>query len=177
MSGYGAGMEPFVLSVIGDDRSGLVAALSDVVSDHGGSWERSHVTELAGVFAGVVLVRIPTDQAEAFRGALGPLKDQGLLDVTIRSAVADDDEDAPTVRFEVVGTDRPGIVREVSSRLASLDVGIVDLQTWTESAAMAGSPLFRAEAVVRLADGITRATVIDALEDLSSDLMVDVAED
>ena len=172
------GVESYVLSIIGADRAGLVDALSEVIVEHGGSWERSHVTELAGVFAGVVLARVPPDRSEAFREALRPLHDRGLLDVSLRAAGADEpDGDAPVIRFEVVGADRPGIVHEVSHRLAELDVGIVDLQTWTESAAMAGSPLFRAKAAVRLPDGLSRDEVVDALQDLSSDLMVDVAED
>ncbi len=170
-------MESFVLSVIGADRAGLVEALSEVVADHGGSWEQSHMTELAGMFAGMVLVRLPSDRAGDFREALGPLRDQGLLDVTLRAATTDDDSaESPSLRFEVVGADRPGIVHEVSHRLAALGVGIVDLRTWTESAAMAGSALFRAAAVVRLPDGVAADDVIGALEALSNDLMVDVRD-
>jgi glycine cleavage system regulatory protein len=172
-------MEPFVLSLIGADRAGLVDALSEVVAEHGGTWERSHVTELAGVFAGVVLVRVPTSRSSAFVDALALLREQGLLDVTVQSAADEEDlpEDAPTVRVEVVGADRPGIVHEVSHRLAGLGVGIVDLRTWTESAAMAGSTLFRAAAIVRLPDDVDRGGLVDALEDLAGDLMIDVVED
>lgn len=171
-------METYVLSIIGADRAGLVQALSEVVAEHGGSWERSHVTELAGVFAGVVLVRVPADRADALRQALRPLRDQGLLDVTLHPGAPDEpDDEAPTVGFHVVGTDRPGIVHEVSRRLAALDVGVVDLRTRIESAAMAGSPLFRAEVVVRLPEGVTRWDVVAALEELSNDLMVDLDDD
>ncbi len=56
-------------------------------------------------------------------------------------------------------------------------MGIVDLHTWTESAAMAGSPLFRATAVVRLPEDVTMAELTSALEDLSDDLMVDLLDD
>ena len=166
-----------MLSIIGADRAGLVEALAEVVAEHGGSWERSHMTELAGMFAGMVLVRVPAERSGGFREALAPLGERGLMDVTLRPAAADDATvPSPTVALEVVGADRPGIVREVSHRLASLGVGIVDLRTWTESAAMAGSPLFRAAAVVRLPDGLSRGELIGALEDLSADLMVDVAD-
>jgi glycine cleavage system regulatory protein len=177
--GYVAGMEPFVLSIIGADRAGLVAALSDVVVAHGGSWERSHVTELAGVFAGVVLVRVPAERASAFTQALEPLREHGLLEVAVRAAEDDDEppDDDAAVRFEVTGADRPGIVHEISQRLASLDVGIVDLRTWTESAAMAGSLMFRADALVRLPANVDRHGLVDALEDLAGDLMIDVADD
>ena len=168
-------MESFVLSMVGADRAGLVDALSEVVVEHGGTWERSQMTELAGLFAGVVLVRVPADRASAFRDRLSPLREQGLLDVTVHTvAGASSEPQGEVVRFEVVGADRPGIVHEVSHAVAELGIGIVELETWTASAAMAGSPLFRAEAVVRLPEGTTRDQLVDALEGLSNDLMVDL---
>lgn len=171
-------METFVLTIIGADRAGLVDALAEVVADHGGNWERSQLTELAGMFAGMVLVRVPHDGADAFRAALDPLREQGLLDVTLKAAQSDGlPDDAATMRFEVVGADRPGIVHEVSHLLADQGVGIVDLRTWTESAAMAGQPLFRARAEVRLPTGVDAADITAALEDLADDLMVDVLDD
>lgn len=169
-------MESFVLTIIGADRAGLVDALSEVVVDHGGSWERSQMTELAGMFAGMALVRVPSGRAGAFRAALEPLHDRGLMDVTLRTAADDLPADAPTVSVEVVGADRPGIVHEVSHLLAERGIGIVDLRTWTESAAMAGSPLFRAVAVVRLPEQVSTADLTGALEGLSDDLMVDLGE-
>lgn len=171
-------MDSFVLAVIGDDRTGLVEALSQVVTDHGGSWERSQLTELAGVFAGVALVHLPPARVDAFRQALGPLREQGLLDVTLRSALAEDTpaRHAAAVGVEVVGADRRGIVHEVSHLLSSRGVGIVDLRTWTESAAMAGELLFRARAVVDLPDGMTPDELVAALQDLADDLMVDLVE-
>ncbi len=112
----------------------------------------------AGMFAGMALVRVPSDRASAFRDALAPLHDQGLMDVTLRAAADELPEDAATLGFEVVGSDRPGIVHEVSHLLAERGIGIVDLRTWTESAAMAGSPLFRATAVVRLPADVSPRT-------------------
>lgn len=172
-----------MLSVIGADRAGLVDALAEVVAGHDGSWDRSQMTELAGVFAGVVLVRLPAGRVEAFRGALDPLRERGLLEVTLRPA----DEvvpapggagsvDGPTATVAVVGADRPGIVHEVSHLLADLDVGIVELRTWTEVAPMAGEPLFRVEATVRLPAAVTARDLTVALEGLADDLMVDLAD-
>jgi glycine cleavage system regulatory protein len=171
-------MTPFVLSIIGDDRTGLVEALSDVVVAHGGSWERSQMTELAGVFAGVALVHVPGDRVDDFRSALVPLHDQGLLDVTVHPADLDAEPsgDHPVVRVEVVGADRPGIVREVSALLASMGVTIVDLETRTEQAAMAGELLFRIDAQARLPAGVDSGNLTAALENLADDLMVDLSE-
>ena len=49
-------MATLVLTLIGDDRAGLVNAVAEVVARHGGNWERSQMAELAGKFAGIVLV-------------------------------------------------------------------------------------------------------------------------
>ena len=53
-------MPRLVLTVIGDDRSGLVEALANVVTNHGGNWEHSQMAELAGKFAGIVIGRTTT---------------------------------------------------------------------------------------------------------------------
>ncbi len=170
-------MDDLVLTIIGPDRTGLVEALSQVVTDHGGSWDRSHVTELAGWFAGVVAVRIPSRSTDDFEAALPGLQDRGL-DVVVRRA-GDRAMTTPGARVDVqiMGADRPGIVREISTLLTSLGVGIVDLQTRTEPAAMAGGHLFRVSAQLSLPEGLDRVGLAGALEDLAGDLMVDLAED
>ena len=66
-------MTTLVLTVIGDDRSGLVSMLSGVIAQHGGSWERSQMARLAGKFAGIVMVSVPDDRADALIDALEPL--------------------------------------------------------------------------------------------------------
>ncbi len=58
-------MATFILTVLGDDRPGLVSALSAPISAHGGSWERSQMSRLAGKFAGIVLVAVPDARADA----------------------------------------------------------------------------------------------------------------
>ena len=42
-----------VLTVIGEDRPGLVEALADLIDRHEGSWDESRMARLAGHFAGV----------------------------------------------------------------------------------------------------------------------------
>ena len=66
-------MATLVLTVIGDDRSGLVSALSGVIAANGGSWERSQMARLAGKFAGIVLVAVPDDRADELIRDLQPL--------------------------------------------------------------------------------------------------------
>ena len=168
-------MAHMVLTVIGDDRAGLVDALSRVIADHDGNWEESHMAELAGKFAGIVLATVPDRHVEALTAALQPLRDQGLLDITAERA-SEEVPDAPRSRMSLhlEGLDQPGIVRDVSHALAALDVSIETLETSTTSAPMSAETLFIADAAITLPVGVEPGTVADVLEDLAHQLMVDI---
>lgn len=163
-----------VLSVIGDDRAGLVKALADVIETGGGNWERSHLSELAGKFAGIVVVSVPSDRADALRTALEPL--QGLLDVTVHdgSAPADPAEGGQDVRVELLGNDRPGIVGAVSGVLAQHGLSVAELVSTTSDAPMAGGRLFEAIAVATVPAGTDLDALQADLERLATEIMVDL---
>lgn len=168
-------MAALVLTVIGDDRTGLVNALSDVIARHHGNWERSEMAELAGKFAGIVLVTVPDDARAALVHDLGLLRDQGLLEVT--AAVSDAAVDTSTVTrlaMSLVGNDRPGIVRDLSAVLTSHGVSIEELRTSTREAPMAGGTLFEADATLVVRSDHDIAALRRAVEQLAGELMVDI---
>ena len=47
-----------VLTVIGDDRPGLVEALAETIAAHEGNWLESRMSHLAGKFAGLLRVSV-----------------------------------------------------------------------------------------------------------------------
>ena len=67
-------MTTYVLTAIGDDRPGLVAALAAAVDEHGGSWVDSQLALLAGKFAGIVQVDLPDESVQGFLSALEGLE-------------------------------------------------------------------------------------------------------
>lgn len=166
-----------VLTVIGDDRAGLVKALADVIEQGGGNWERSHLSELAGKFAGIVTVTAPDDRVDALRAALAPL--EGLLQVAVHDTAAPQDvsarETRQELRIELLGNDHPGIVGAVSGVLATHDLSVVELQSATRDAPMAGGRLFEATALVTVPAGADLGALQSDLEELASEIMVDVA--
>ncbi len=169
-------MATLVLTVIGDDRSGLVSALSGVIAAHGGSWERSQMARLAGKFAGIVLVAVPDDSADALVRELGPLSIDGLLDVTVeRTSDPGGAADATRLGLELVGADRPGIVHDISRVLASRQVSIEELHTSTREAPMAGGMLFEARATLLAPSNVPIADLRAVLEELANELMVDIS--
>ena len=169
-------MTTLVLTVIGDDRSGLVSALSGAIADHGGSWERSQMAHLAGKFAGIVQVTVPDHEAEALIADLEPLGSQGLLDITAESGSEDDPKaDQTRLQLELLGGDRPGIVHDISSALAARSVSIEELHTATREAPMGGGMLFEATATLLAPADAPIADLQEALEALANELMVDLS--
>lgn len=178
-------MATLVLTVIGDDRSGLVSALSGVIAEHGGSWERSQMARLAGKFAGIVCVAVPDDRAEALTAALAPLGAQGLLDVTVERggdtvgatdrSDGSDGGDGTVLSLELVGADRPGIVHDITRVLAAHHVSIEELHTDTRPAPMSNDMLFEARARLVAPPTVGTAELREVLEELANELMVDLS--
>lgn len=171
---YHFAMTTLVLTVIGDNRAGLVHALSEAIAQHGGNWHQSHMTELGGKFAGIVEVRVAPDKADALVAALGPLEADGLLDVTVARADNEEDEPATLLTLSLLGQDRPGIVNELSAALAAQRISIDELRTSTRSAPMAGELLFEAEAQLAVPASVSIEDLRSSLELLGNELMVDI---
>ncbi|MBI5160716.1 MAG: ACT domain-containing protein [Micrococcales bacterium] len=167
-------MTTLVLTVAGADRTGLVEAVARVVADHGGNWERSELAELAGTFAGVVLVTVPDAREADLRAALAGL--EGLLEVTARGGVerASAGREEREIALTVLGNDRPGIVREVSATLANLGLSVERMTAQTRDAAMAGGRLFEATIVARASAEADLAGLRERLERLASEIQVDI---
>ncbi|ATG54584.1 transcriptional regulator [Brachybacterium ginsengisoli] len=168
----------YVLTAIGDDRPGLVAALAAAVDEHGGSWVDSQLALLAGKFAGIVQVELPDERAQDFLDALPSLADEVGLEVEAAAAGSPVGATAhSTLRLHLLGQDRTGMVREISSALRSQGATIDALRSWTREAPEGGGMLFEAEAEVRLPAEADENGVREALETIAAELMVDLELD
>ena len=167
-------MADLVLTLIGPDRPGLVEAVAEVVATHRGNWLESRMAHLAGKFAGILRVEVASDKVPALLAALAELDSRGLKVVGEPSSQASMDTAGRTLDLELVGLDRPGIVREISQLLASSGANVEELSTDRTSAPMSGEMLFLAKARVRLPSSADLGTLRAALERLASDLMIEL---
>lgn len=168
-------MTTLILTVAGSDRPGLVAAVADIVDAHGGNWERSQLAELAGVFAGVIQVSVAPEHERDLQDALRAL--DGSLAVTVHTGA--DAQAAPErpLTLQVLGNDRPGIVREVSAVLRAHELSIQDMTTETRDAAMAGGRLFEASVAATVPASTDLMALRADLERLTSEIQVDITLD
>jgi len=166
-------MATFVLTVVGDDRPGLVSALSVPIKAHGASWERSQMSRLAGKCAGIVLVTVPDDRFDALAADLTALDAQGLQ-VAVERVDQPAERESLRLHLELLGADHPGIVAEISASLAARGVSIEDLSTDVREAPMAGGTLFEARAVLNAPASASTDGLRSMLEGLADELMVEI---
>jgi glycine cleavage system regulatory protein len=169
-------MQSLVLTAIGDDRPGLVEALSTLISSRGGNWLESSMAQLAGQFAGILRVDVAEADAPALIEALERFEALRISVTTARGA-ATPEHGARRLNLTLVGQDRVGIVREVSQVLARHQVNVEELNTATSSAPMSGETLFHARASLKGHAGLDAMALKADLEALSNDLIVDITLD
>jgi glycine cleavage system transcriptional repressor len=165
------GPRVLAVTVLGDDRPGIVAELTAALAELGGNLEDSTMTLLRGHFAMVVLVRTeaPMSQVEA---ALEPLGESGALNVDVRelaeSAASDPTAQGRLWALRVHGADRPGIVAALTQVVAEHGGNIVDLGT------RLGTGLYVLLAEVALPPGADPDPLGDALRAAAATLGVRV---
>ena len=165
---------PLVMTIISPDRTGLVESIARSVAEHGGNWLESRMCRLGGEFAGILRVEIPADKKSALLAALQKLSANGLQ-IVIR-------DDAPVsmaagkqTKLEIVGSDRPGIVRDITAALARAGVNVEEFSSELSSAPMSGETLFKASARLQLPNRCDVAALKKDLEKIAADLLVDVS--
>jgi glycine cleavage system regulatory protein len=165
-----------VLTIVGPDRPGLVNLISERATAHGANWLESRMANLAGQFAGIVLLQVPDAKLEGLVKAIEEFRTQGLR-VTAQRGAATIAGTMRRLHLELVGQDRPGIVRDISGALAQLRVSIDELVTDCVSGSMSGESLFRARAKLHVPQDVETSALRDVIEGLANDLMVDVTLD
>lgn len=167
-------MADLILTLIGPDRPGIVESVAAVVAAHDGSWLESRMAHLAGRFAGVLRIEAPPERVDALASALAGLESRGLRIVLEKSAGPAGPGPLHAMEIELLGLDRPGLVRQVSDLLAGRGINVEELRTDRFSAPMSGELLFRAQVRVDVPESVTAAELRRDLERLASDLMVEI---
>jgi len=163
-----------VLTIIGDDKPGLVEKLAETIARHSGSWLESNMSHLAGKFAGILRVSVEESHADALVSDLQALS--SILKLVVEKvSVADFVEEQRTLLLSLVGNDRPGIVKEISRALAAAHVNVEDLSSFISSAPMSGETLFNAKALLKVPVDLETSALQSQLERLADDLIVEIS--
>ena len=166
--------QSIVLTIICDDRPGIVQRLSGILEQHDGNWTESSMASLAGKFAGIVKASLPESSANAFLKAVKALESEGIHVIAQRTAGEVRREGVREFNLELVGQDRPGIVHDITTILSRHHVNVQELETECRSASMSGELLFFARARMLVPPGASVDDLRQDLENLANELMVDI---
>ncbi|MBN2860989.1 MAG: hypothetical protein JXK93_12055 [Sphaerochaetaceae bacterium] len=162
-----------VITLIGDDRPGIVETVSTILNAHQGEWVESHMSNLVGKFAGILHVQVPVDHVEPFKQDILSEK-TSFLSIRVEEVMAEIPRSGTNYRLQLVGQDHPGIVYRISSALKDNGATVEDLDTEVVEASMAGGQLFKANMVISIGKESNVETLRDVLEELANELIVDI---
>ena len=164
-------MKQLILTVIGQDKAGLVEQLATVIASHQGNWMASNLSHLGGYFAGILQLEVSEEHVFALTTELERMSD---LDIKIQQGLESVIHPDKQLQFVITGNDRPGIVRELSSVMKHKGANIIHFESSKQGAPNWGVPLFHAIATVELPAGLNKDEVVKALEAIASDVVVDI---
>lgn len=165
-----------LISIIADDKPGVVEALAETVNQHHGNWLESRLSQLGGKFAGVVRVAAAAEHISALEASLGSLNKHNMWVKTepIDNAVPQK-TGVEYAYVHVLGPDRPGIVRELSKALAESQINVANLETSLSSMPYSGEPLFDARGELEIPQGFDLGELHEELDAIANALALDIS--
>lgn len=127
--------ERMVVTAVGPDRPGMVAALTGALAGLAANLEDTAMTRLAGQFAMMLVVDAGPMTADQVAAALEPpARALGMSVAVVAAAGASGPGDAGPPepgrwQLSIHGADQPGIVHQVTTLLAGLGANVVDLRS------------------------------------------------
>jgi len=119
-------------------------------------------------------VELAPAQVDALRQSLLELSSANLQVVVVPVDASESKSDRRQLQLDLIGQDRPGIVKEISQVLMNWNVNLEELHTECISAPMSGEKLFVATARLSMPDDVQMNAVCSALEQIAADLMADI---
>lgn len=167
----------FAVSVVGADRTGIVAGITETLFRLGCNIADSSCAMLAGEFAMILIVSHPKPFTKAhLLEEMKPVCDRLGMTLSVRHLGSGEERRAEMpgeiCQITVYGADQTGIVYRVTSALAERQVNIIDLQT-----KLAGSeqePVYIMVLEALLPAGLQPEEVEHLLSGLKQELQVEI---
>lgn len=163
-----------VISTLGEDRPGIVNALSSAVVEHGCNIEDSRMTVLGGEFAAILLVEGKWNTLAKVENTLPELERQlGLTIMSKRTGERTAEANLLPYAVDVISMDHPGIVSNLAGFFAERNINIEDMATSTYAAAHTGTPMFAVHITIGIPADLHIAALREEFMDYCDGLNLD----
>jgi glycine cleavage system regulatory protein len=163
-----------ILTLVGPDKPGLVEMVSTTLAEHHANWQESSMSRLAGKFAGILIASVDSERLQPLTDALISLESKGLKVIVETDQKVDTSREGLVISLDLIGHDKPGIIREITHALASSGISVDRLETAIISGSMSAEQLFKAKADLLAPADVDIDELQENLEAIASDLMVDI---
>lgn len=165
-----------VLTLTGQDRTGIVERVTKEVLQYEGNIEASRMARLGGEFAILMLVSITEEKFESLQKSIQQLQDEGYTITTCKTIHNDPVKYAGWLPYQVDvnGADHEGLIHNITSQLVKYNINVETMDTGLMDAPMSGTPLFTMSAIVLAPPDVTFRTLQADLESLGDKLNVDI---
>lgn len=167
-------LKDIAITVIGPDRTGIVSELSQVVASQEANWLDSRMAILAGQFAGIVHVTVPSNKAEALQTDLLALQKSNLHITIAEGSATVKKTNRRRVQLELTGLDHAGIVRDITQALFDIGVSVAEFESQQYEGSMSGEKMFRAKASLDVPNELPMDSLDVAIQGVSESLMADI---
>ncbi len=170
-------MSKAVISGIGPDQPGIVAAIANILYQRGCNIVDSTMTRLANEFAVILIISVPDNvvfsELQQQFSTLEESHNMTLLVKPIPDELSLESHQAQNpYMVSVAGNDRAGITFHVSRKLAEMDINVTDLNAQT--IAGENGPLYIMMVEVDIPDSIAIDTVRAELHALALSIGVEI---
>jgi len=165
-----------LISVISDDKPGIVEAIAESVAGVEGNWLESRLSQLGGKFAGVIRVSVTKEKLLHLQQALDTLKARNIW-IKAEQVTANTNNSAAlnSACVHVLGPDRPGIIKELSKALAKNQINFANLETSLSSIPYSGEPLFEATGELEIPASVDMQELHDTFNEIADTLALDIS--
>lgn len=160
-----------IFTLVGQDKPGLISDLAQTIYEAGGNWLGSNFSHMAGHFAGFVQIDLPQDKHNSL---IKTFSEHPHLKIHLLAGETTSSDKAQSAKIEITGNDRTGIVQELTQILNQFNLNIMKFDSSCQSAPNWGGSLFKASAIITIANDFDLDDLRESLESVANDLMVDI---
>lgn len=162
------------VSVVGNDRTGMVHELTRIISECGGNIAESRMSALGSEFAMLLLVNGNWHSLARIESELARLAETGALSVHLkRTEPKAARTDMLPYSVDIVSLDQTGILAGLSGFFASRAIDISEVSTRSYAAAHTGAPMFAVQMVINVPGKLHVAQLREDFMDFCDSLNLD----
>ncbi len=159
-----------LFTITGDYQADLVKVLSEKTHNLGGKWLVSKINHVEEYMAGLIKVEIETEKADDLIAAFKTLP-VNVQSVELKRLPK---EKPNHLSLSIDAKDRPGLVSEISHVLSENSIKVENMECNRIGLPDIGGTVFTSEFQIAVSDAFEKSVLIDALQEISSDLVIDI---